>query len=73
MAFIDDLKELIKKYDDSETVEKNDDSETVEKNDDLETTVYTEQREMVVKNIDGKKEEEEKTIHVNEQGEYYYV
>ena len=64
MAFIDDLKELIKKYDDSETVEKNDDSET---------TVYTEQHEMVVKNVDGKRVEEEKTIRVNEQGEYYYV
>ena len=73
MAFIDDLKELIKKYDDSETVEKNDDSETVEKNDDSETTVYTEQHEMVVKNVDGKRVEEEKTIRVNEQGEYYYV
>lgn len=87
MAFIDDLKELIKKYDDSETVEmsddsetvetvetvkKNDDSETVEKNDDSET-VYTEQHEMVVKNVDGKRVEEEKTIRVDERGEYYYV
>lgn len=63
MAFIDDLKKLIKKYDNTETVTENEDSETV----------YTEKHERVVKNVDGKRVEEEKTIRVNEQGEYYYV
>ena len=92
MAFIDDLKELIKKYDtetveeneDSETVEEKEKTETVEENEDSDTvetvngnedseTVYTEQHKMVVKNVDGKRVEEEKTIRVDERGEYYYV